>query len=70
MCGRFNLADLTWAEVWNLMHGRAPEKWNEAGQIPEIPQRFNVAPTTDVPMVGFCATVAVPRWRAHWLAGG
>lgn len=54
MCGRFNLAGLSWAEVHALLsEGKAPAGWNDGRDVQAIPQSYNVAPTQDVPMVRF-----------------
>ncbi|GHC65657.1 SOS response-associated peptidase [Neogemmobacter tilapiae] len=51
MCGRFNLAGLSWPELWHLMNdGTAPAGW-DSGRNVQIPQSYNVAPTQDVPFV-------------------
>ena len=70
MCGRFNLGDLTWAEVRNLMAGIRPAKWDEAeaAAAPQITDRYNVAPTQDVPLVRFTRSEdgeLIPGW-ARW----
>lgn len=54
MCGRFNLAGLSWAEVHALLsEGRLPAGWEEGSDLQAIPQSYNVAPTQDVPLVRF-----------------
>jgi putative SOS response-associated peptidase YedK len=52
MCGRYNLAGLTWKELWRLMsRGEPPEGWDDGRDVQAIPQRFNTAPTQQVPVV-------------------
>ena len=52
MCGRYNLAGLTWKELWLLMSGgEPPPGWDEGRDVQAIPQRFNTAPTQAVPLV-------------------
>lgn len=54
MCGRFNLAGLSWAEIHALLsEGRAPAGWDEGRDVQAIPQSYNVAPTQEVPLVRF-----------------
>lgn len=51
MCGRFNLAGLSWKELWQLISdGSPPEGWDDGRDV-QIPQSFNVAPTQPVPVV-------------------
>jgi len=70
MCGRFNLGDLTWAEVRNLLEGVRPAKWDEEGASATAPitDRYNVAPTQNVPLVRFTRREdgdLIPGW-ARW----
>lgn len=70
MCGRFNLADLTWADVHGLMLGERPAKWveEELAGVAAMTERHNVAPTQDVPTVRFARREdgeMVPGW-ARW----
>lgn len=70
MCGRFTLAELTWAEVRGLMQGDAPAKWveEELAGVAAMTPRYNVAPTQDVPLVRFAHREGgemVPGW-ARW----
>jgi len=54
MCGRFNLAGLSWAEVHALLsEGRVPAGWAEGRDVQAVPRSYNVAPTQDVPLVRF-----------------
>lgn len=54
MCGRFNLAGLSWAEIQALMTaGTMPEDWAEARDVPAVPIAYNVAPTQPVPLLRF-----------------
>ncbi len=69
MCGRYNLAGLTWKELWQLMSGGTPpEGWQDGQDVQAIPQRYNTAPTQDVPMVRIVRhedgdmTPAMARW--------
>jgi putative SOS response-associated peptidase YedK len=51
MCGRFNLAGLSWSELWHLMNdGTPPPGWDASRNV-QIPQSYNIAPTQDVPFV-------------------
>lgn len=70
MCGRYNLGELTWAEVRNLMLGIRPAKWDEAeaAAVAAITDRYNVAPTQQVPLVRITRREdgeLVPAW-ARW----
>lgn len=70
MCGRFTLADLNWNEVVGLMRGERPAKWveEELAGVAAMTERYNVAPTQDVPLVRFTRRDAgemVPGW-ARW----
>lgn len=78
MCGRFNLAGLSWAEIHALMTtGKTPAGWEEGRDVQAIPTSYNVAPTQEVPLVrflhrrpgergeltpGFARWGLIPRW--------
>lgn len=51
MCGRYNLGELTWAELRGLMVGIRPESWAAEEEREPIPDRYNVPPTTQVPVI-------------------
>jgi putative SOS response-associated peptidase YedK len=76
MCGRYNLAELSWRELRGLMLGIAPAGWRDDGdEAPPIPQRYNVTPTSSVPIVqmlrdeegqlspAFARWGLIPRWH-------
>ncbi|GHC45557.1 SOS response-associated peptidase [Neogemmobacter tilapiae] len=69
MCGRYNLAGLSWRELWQLLsEGTPPAGWGEGRDVQAIPQSYNVAPTQNVPLVrllkneGGQITPAMARW--------
>lgn len=69
MCGRYNLSGLSWQELWHLMAlGTPPAGWIDGRDVQSIPQRFNVAPTHQVPLVRLLKreegeiTPAMARW--------
>jgi putative SOS response-associated peptidase YedK len=77
MCGRFNLAGLSWRELWQLLaEGVPPEGWNDDPDGPLIPQRYNVAPTQSIPFIrparepGGAMVAGLARWGLvpHWFA--
>jgi putative SOS response-associated peptidase YedK len=79
MCGRFNLAGLSWKEVWQLMSdGTPPAGWEEGRDVQSIPQRYNTAPTQKVPLVRLLRDEngqlkpAMARWGLipHWFRKG
>ena len=55
MCGRFALGDLTWAQLQDwLALGKVPERYGESGGpggAVDLRPRYNVAPTTWLPIV-------------------
>jgi putative SOS response-associated peptidase YedK len=69
MCGRYNLAGLTWTELWHLMSaGPVPAGWNDGRDVQSIQQSYNVAPTQIVPLIrllkkeGGVISPAMARW--------
>jgi putative SOS response-associated peptidase YedK len=67
MCGRFNLAGLTWTELWHLLSGgEPPAGWDEGRDVQPIPQRFNTAPTQSVPLVRSSRDGVMSPAMARW----